>query len=496
MAKSLMVQGTASSVGKSILTAAFCRILNNKGYRVSPFKSQNMALNSYITRQGHEMGRAQVVQAEAARVEPTVEMNPILLKPTNDCGSQVILMGKVHGNMEASHYFAMKQSFKPVIMEAYNALAEKSDIIVIEGAGSPAEINLKSDDIVNMGMAEMVDAPVILVADIDRGGVFASLYGTYMLLEENERKRIKGYIINKFRGDVTLLKPGIEMMEKHIPVPCIGVIPYIKHHIDDEDSVTDKFLQKSTQGLRIGIIKLPYISNFTDFNVFDLEENLSVSYINEQDDIADYDLIILPGSKNTLHDMLYLHNSGLKEKIYRYYREGGHLFGICGGYQILGSTITDHHEVESKLETINGLGLIEADTVMAKEKTTTNVGGRINGDFFEKTEAIKGYEIHMGVTTARQPMKAFAILEDGREDGVISDNGRIMGTYLHGIFDNDVFRNEYFSKLTKALNKDVALQGINYQEQKELEYDRLAAHVEAHIDVEKLLEIVENGNNE
>lgn len=494
MTKTIMVQGTASSVGKSILTAALCRILNNKGYKVSPFKSQNMALNSYITRDGFEMGRAQVVQAEAARVEPTVEMNPILLKPTNDCGSQVILMGKVYGNLEASDYFEMKNSFKPTIMEAFNLLSEKSDVIVIEGAGSPAEINLKTDDIVNMGMAEMVDAPVILVADIDRGGVFASLYGTYMLLEEKEQKRIKGFIINKFRGDVKLLEPGVKMIEALIPIPCLGVIPYIKHNIDDEDSVTDKFLQKTEKGIKVGIVKLPYISNFTDFNVFDLEKNISVSYITDKDLLEEYDLVILPGSKNTLHDMLYLHNSGLKEKIYRYYKNGGHLFGICGGYQMLGSTIKDSYEVESKLDIINGLGLLEVDTVMEEEKTTTNVKGILNKDIFGKELEISGYEIHMGVTKPKKDLNHFALLSDGRVDGIVNENGRIMGTYLHGIFDNDEFRKLYFEKLVKELGKDIELEHINYQQLKELEYDKLAAHVEKYIDMDKVLAILEGKN--
>lgn len=494
MTKTLMVQGTASSVGKSILTAALCRILNNRGYKVSPFKSQNMALNSYITRDGFEMGRAQVVQAEAARVEPTVEMNPILLKPTNDCGSQVILMGKVYGNLEASNYFELKNSFKPVIMDAFNKLSEKSDIIVIEGAGSPAEINLKTDDIVNMGMAEMVDAPVILVADIDRGGVFASLYGTYMLLEEKEQKRIKGFIINKFRGDVKLLEPGVKMIEELIPIPCLGVIPYIKHNIDDEDSVTDKFLQKTEKDIKIGIVKLPYISNFTDFNVFDLEKNISVSYITDKDLLEEYDLVILPGSKNTLHDMLYIHNSGLKEKIYRYYKNGGHLFGICGGYQMLGSTIQDSYEVESKLDTINGLGLLEVDTVMEKEKTTTNVKGLLSKDIFGKEIEISGYEIHMGVTTSKKELNGFAVLEDGRTDGIVSENGRIMGTYLHGIFDNDEFRRLYFESLAKDLEKNIEIESINYKELKEMEYDKLAMHVEKYVDMEKILSILEGEN--
>ncbi|MBC7960092.1 MAG: cobyric acid synthase, partial [Vallitaleaceae bacterium] len=295
MAKNLMILGTASTVGKSIVTAALCRIFKQEGYHTAPFKSQNMALNSYVTKEGLEMGRAQVVQAEAAGIEPMVEMNPILLKPTSDVGSQVILNGKVFKNMKAIDYFAYKNELKPVIMEAYEVLNSQFDVIVMEGAGSPAEINLRENDIVNMGMAEMVDAPVILVGDIDKGGVFAALYGTIKLLEPEEQARIKGYIINKFRGDVDILKPGLDLFYQKIPIPCLGVIPFMPLSIDDEDSVTTRFAQKKQGDLKIGILRLPYMSNFTDFTVFDLEHDVSVVYIQEES-LEELDLIVLPGS--------------------------------------------------------------------------------------------------------------------------------------------------------------------------------------------------------
>ena len=450
MSKKIMFQGTGSSVGKSLIVAAMCRILNDEGVKVAPFKSQNMSLNSYITEDGKEMGRAQVFQAEAARIKPMVEMNPILLKPTSDQGSQVILYGSVYDNMEAKKYFSSKEMLIPYIQKAFAALENKVDVIVIEGAGSPAEINLRSRDVVNMGLAELIDTDVILIGDVDKGGVFASLYGTFLLLSESERQRVKGFVINKFRGDVALLMPGVEMLEELIKRKCLGVIPFIERlMIDDEDSVTERFdaREKIEEGSNpatviIGVIKLPYMSNFTDFTVFDHEPNVSLTYIQKSEDIAKCHMIILPGSKNTLHDMKYLMDSHLSEGIYRAHKKGVLIMGICGGYQMLGNVIRDPYETESKLLEVNGLGLLDVTTEMAKEKTTTQSTGRILYAPFEiESPEIKGYEIHMGITTLNQEsVKPFISTSMDCNDGAINATKTVIGTYFHGIFDNDAFR--------------------------------------------------------
>lgn len=492
MAKNLMILGTASTVGKSILTAAFCRIFKQEGLKTAPFKSQNMALNSYVTKDGKEMGRAQVVQAEAAGLEPMVEMNPILLKPTSDVGSQVILNGKVLKNMTAVEYYAMKNDLKSEILKAYNTLDQKFDLIIMEGAGSPAEINLKEGDIVNVGMAEMVDAPIILVGDIDKGGVFASLYGTIMLLEPEERARIKGYIINKFRGDVTILKPGIDMFYEKLPIPCLGVVPYMKMNIDDEDSVTTRFDRKNEGAIVIGVVRLPYMSNFTDFTVFDLEEDVSVRYIQAHPS-DEVDLIIIPGSKNTLKDMDYLRESGTAEYIYRAHRKGIPVIGVCGGYQMLGRTISDPFNVETSQSITNGLGLLETETVMAKEKQTVQIKGSFEGNIAfaqgVRSMDVEGYEIHMGVTKRFDGALAAIRLEDGREDGAINEEGNVFGTYLHGIFDNNNFRNAVLNRIREIKGLQSTSE-VDYRQLKEMEYNKLAENVRKHVDLEKIKEII------
>ena len=368
--KSLMIQGTASSVGKSILTAAFCRIFKQDGYTVAPFKSQNMALNSFITEEGLEMGRAQVVQAEAAGVVPHVLMNPILLKPSTDKKAQVIFMGKVHKNMSAIEYHEFKPELKGMVKDAYDQLSSQYDVIVLEGAGSPAEINLRENDIVNMGMAELSDSPVILVGDIDRGGVFAAIYGTIKLLTEDEQKRVKGVIINKFRGDIDILKSGLDMIEELTGVPVLGVVPYTPLRIEDEDSLSErfKFEQEKEGQLKVEILYLPHVSNFTDFNVFETQEDVNVRYVMRGQSIGDPDLLIIPGSKNTIEDLIYLRNSGLEEQIIRLSRKGKRIVGICGGYQILGNKLSDPDHTESAITEIHGLGLLDIDTVFESEK--------------------------------------------------------------------------------------------------------------------------------
>ena len=347
MAKVIMVQGTMSNAGKSLVTAGLCRVFNQDGKKVAPFKSQNMALNSFITKEGAEMGRAQVVQAEAAGIEPSVLMNPILLKPTSDSGSQVIVNGEPIGTMSAGEYFKMKHTLRPKIMEAYNKLDAAFDVIVIEGAGSPAEINIKKDDFVNMGMAKMAKAPVLLVADIDRGGVFASIYGTLMLLEEDERALVKGVIINKFRGDVEILRPGLKMIEDKTGVPIVGVLPMLHVDIEDEDSLSERISGHSEVKLiDIAVVRLPRMSNYTDFNVFELIPGVSLRYVSSVRELGNPDMIIIPGTKNTIGDLKWLRQSGLEASILKKANDGTVVFGICGGYQILGKNLSDPLGVE------------------------------------------------------------------------------------------------------------------------------------------------------
>ena len=403
MAKVIMIQGTMSNAGKSLVTAGLCRVFKQDGYKVAPFKSQNMALNSFITKEGLEMGRAQVMQAEACGIEPSVNMNPILLKPTNDVGSQVIVNGEVLGNMSARDYYKKKTELIPHIMEAYNNLAKEYDIIVMEGAGSPAEINLKENDIVNMGMAKLVNSPVLLVGDIDRGGVFASIAGTLMLLEEDERKMIKGTIINKFRGDVNILKPGLDMIEEITKTPVVGVVPYMELDIDDEDSLSERFNNKGTVDLiDIAVIRLPRISNFTDFNTFEYIPGVSLRYVKSVRELKDPDMIILPGTKNTMEDLKWLRESGLESQILKQAAKGKVIFGICGGYQMLGMELSDPFSVESG-GTMAGMGLLPTKTVFEKEKVRTRVSGNFNevsGILAELSYVeFEGYEIHMGQTT-------------------------------------------------------------------------------------------------
>lgn len=496
MAKKIMFQGTGSTVGKSLIVAAMCRILNDEGYRVAPFKSQNMALNSFITKDGKEMGRAQVVQAEAARIEPDVSMNPILLKPTSYVGSQIILNGQVYQNMKASEYFSQKDFLIPHIRKAFNHLNQNYDVIVIEGAGSPAEINLRSRDIVNMGLAEIVDTDVLLIGDVDKGGVFASIYGTYMLLSEEERKRIKGFVINKFRGDVSLLVPGVKMIEEKIGIPCVGIIPFIENlKIDDEDSVSERLFMKSDKPIKVGVVRLPYMSNFSDFTVFDMESDVSLEYVTTEAEINECDLLIIPGSKNTIFDMQFIIKHKINQAIYRFYKAEKPIFGICGGYQILGNSISDPDSVESIDDLINGLGLLNVETVMATEKTTVQSEATIQNDYLNlntKDMIIKGYEIHMGETIAcGSDVVPFAINSKGEYDGAIDETGRVMGTYFHGIFDNDEFRGAILNKIRSQKGIIEVSSEESFEKLKDQEYDRLAEHVKQYMDMKLIKAFLE-----
>ena len=391
MAKAIMIQGTMSNAGKSLLVAGLCRILMQDGYRVAPFKSQNMALNSYITADGLEMGRAQVMQAEAAGILPSVHMNPILLKPTTDMGSQVIVNGSSVGNMDAREYFACKKDLLPVIQNAYHALEQEYDIIVIEGAGSPAEINLKQDDIVNMGMAKLADAPVLLVGDIDRGGVFAQLYGTTQLLMPEEKRRIKALIINKFRGDPSLLVPGIKQIEALCHIPVAGVMPYMKIDIDDEDSLGEHLSRRlptvHESDIEIAVIRFPRLSNFTDFSVFSCIPSVKLTYVSQVSELKTPDLIILPGTKNTIADLLWMRENGLEKAVMDQAEQGIPIWGICGGYQMMGEVLEDPNGVEGTLRSsVRGMELLPTKTVFSAEKTRTQVEGafsQVEGIFEE-----------------------------------------------------------------------------------------------------------------
>ena len=483
MAKVIMVQGTMSNAGKSILCAGLCRIFRQDGYRVAPFKSQNMALNSFITADGGEMGRAQVVQAEAAGIQPDVRMNPILLKPTTDVGSQVIVGGVVQGNMRAMEYYRRKKEYIPAILEAYNSLAAENDIIVIEGAGSPAEINLKQEDIVNMGMARMVDAPVLLVGDIDRGGVFAQLYGTIALLEEDEKARIKGTIVNKFRGDRAILEPGLETLQKLCGVPVAGVIPYVHVDIDDEDSLSERFSRQTGQKLLdIAVIRLPRISNFTDFSPFERYGNVSLRYVDRVSELHKPDLILLPGTKSTISDLQWLRQSGLEAAILKSSAAGTPIFGICGGYQMLGTSVKDPQQVEAAGVTeIGGLGLLPMETVFEGEKVQTQTAGTFRGieGIFAGLNGLsyRGYEIHMGRAQQKLPP--------------VVSQGRVYGSYIHGIFDEPGITDAILQAicLEKGIDFD-SLGTFDMKQYKEIQYDKLADAVRSGLDMDYIYRIL------
>ena len=480
-AKCIMVQGTMSGAGKSLLCAALCRIFAQDGWRVAPFKSQNMALNSFVTRDGLEMGRAQVVQAQAAGVEPDVRMNPILLKPSSDIGSQVIVNGEVRGQMPAAEYFRRKKQLIPDILAAYNGLAEDFDIIVIEGAGSPAEINLKADDIVNMGLAKLVDAPVLLVGDIDRGGVFAQLFGTVELLEPDERARIKGLIINKFRGDVGILRPGLAMLEEKTHLPVFGVVPYLKADIEDEDSLSDRLqVKNAVKPLDAAIVRLPHISNFTDFMPLEQHPLLGVRYVQTTRELGAPDCVILPGTKNTVDDLLWLRQCGLEAAISKLAQRGTPVLGVCGGYQMLGEQLCDPAGEESGTPcTLRGLGLLPTTTVFGTEKHLTQTAACVTTEPFAGAK-LTGYEIHAGRTEVRG--SAFCILADGTPEGCVQDG--VFGTYLHGLFDTGELTEKLTAFLCKRKGIDPAgAELIPMEQYRQQQFDLLADGVRAALDM-------------
>jgi adenosylcobyric acid synthase len=503
-ARSIMVLGTSSHVGKSLITAALCRIIADAGYRVAPFKSQNMSLNSAATVEGLEIGRAQALQAEAARIAPSVHMNPILLKPAGDMTSQIIVGGQIWGRLSASDYHQRRvEELLPIVRESYETLASQYDVVILEGAGSPAEINLKKHDIVNMRMAEMADAACILVGDIDRGGVFASLLGTFQLLDPGEQQRVRGFVINKFRGDLSLLESGIRMMEDRLKKPCLGVIPYLP--LEEEDNlglpvndktgdgswppVSDRDRTNKNRPVRVAVIAFPSLSNFTDFDALRAEASVSLRFCSNAMELTGADVVILPGSKQTVDDLLWMRRQQLDTAVCAH-ASLNPVVGICGGMQMLGRSIVDPDAIEHS-EASEGLGLLPLCTRMNSVKTTRQVSGSLQtADLFGQRVGpigLTGYEIHVGETTYLPEAQAFSVLADGKFDGCISPDTRIFGTYLHGIFDDDSFRHTFIAAARSFFHLAPASSFENWKQKREESLNRLADAVRGALDIPNIL---------
>ena len=502
-----MILGTASHVGKSIITTGLGRVFAEEGYRVAPFKAQNMSLNSAATPDGGEIGRAQALQAEACRAIPRVEMNPILLKPSTDTGAQVVLLGKIWGQVTAWDYHTRRvEQLFPEVLDAYKRLAKDHDLILLEGAGSPAEINLREHDIVNMRMAHAADAACLLVGDIDRGGVFASLFGTLELLESEDRARIRGFVVNKFRGDESLLRPGVTVMEDRLNLPCVGIIPYLPDlGLDEEDGVALedrasaarcwKNLESGpARPIRIGVIALPHMANFTDFDALALEPSVSLAFLEHPEEMAAADLLVLPGSKQTLDDLEWLDRRGFARKLRRLCETGIPLIGICGGFQMLGSFIEDPQGIENqgKSSSRKGLSFLPMRTVLHAEKTVRRVQGCLRSEFLGLSPCpethFKGYEIHVGETFYDAGARPLAdIVRQGITgsvpDGAVSASGRVLGTYVHGFFDNDDFRHTFLAAVRRAVDVSPAETWVNVGAEREARIDRLADHLRKSLDM-------------
>ena len=489
MAKCIMVQGTMSGVGKSLLVTALCRIFRQDGLRVAPFKSQNMALNSYVTPDGLELGRAQAVQAEAAGIPCDVRMNPILLKPSSDTGSQLIVLGEVRGEYSAREYFRMKRGLMPEILGAYESLAAENDVIVIEGAGSPAEINLRADDIVNMGLAELVKAPVLLAGDIDRGGVFAQLYGTLALLREEEKARVVGMLINKFRGDVSLLLPGLRQLEELSGVPVLGVVPWLDVQVDEEDSLAPILAREEAErAIDIAVIRLPHIACFTDYTPLEQHPALGLRFADRPEKLGRPDLLILPGTKNTMSDMAWLRQRGLAETIKALAAQGTPILGVCGGYQMLGKALHDPEGVEEK-GSLEGLGLLPCETVFVQEKLRKRTDGFCTAGPFAGA-ALRGYEIHMG-RTRRLGGAPFCRTAEGGEDGTVE--GCVFGTYLHGLFDTGELTEKLAAFLAERKGIEIpAVKPETKEAWQSRQYDRLADAVRESLDMDAIRRAMED----
>ncbi len=498
-AKPLMIQGTMSNVGKSLLVAGLARVLVQDGYSVAPFKSQNMALNSYVTADGREMGRAQAMQAQAAGLDPVSDMNPILLKPEGPRGSQVIVDGLSRGTMSARDYFVYRRGLAPQVEAAYRRLARAHDIVLIEGAGSPAEINLQRDDIVNMGMARMADAPVLLVGDIDPGGVFAQMAGTVSLVPPEDRRRIRGLIINKFRGDASILRPGLAPLEELCGAPVLGVVPYTRLDIDDEDSLSSRLRARdSSRPVDIAVIRLPHLSNFTDFDPLERHGAVGVRYVERARDLGRPDLVVLPGTKSTLGDLAWLRASGIADCVLRLAHASTPVLGICGGYQMLGEELLDPDGVEGPPASARGLGLLPVRTVFERAKTLerTDAVLSVPDGFFSCLDGIcaHGYEIHAGVTDLADGSRraVFSNGGDGRAGGVAA--GNVMGTYLHGLFDAPEAVRAVADALLRARALDPSgFDVVGGDAYRDAQFDKLADAVRAALDMDAVMDIIERG---
>ena len=493
--KTLMVQGTTSDAGKSTLVAGLCRVFSDLGYQVAPFKPQNMALNSAVTEDGGEIGRAQALQAVAARVPARVDFNPILLKPNSDTGAQVIIHGKAISNMEAQSYHDYKKVAMSAVLASHQRLVDDFDLIMVEGAGSPSEINLRENDIANMGYAEAVDCPVIIIADIDKGGVFAHLVGTLALLSESEQARVKGFVINRFRGDIALLQSGLDWLEAKTGKPVLGVLPYLHElALDAEDAIAvDNVLAKQAEQVKfhLCVLLLPHISNHTDFDSLRLNPQVNLSYVRVGEKIPACDLIIVPGSKNVIADLSFLTSQGWQQQIQQHCRYGGKVLGICGGYQMLGQTISDPNGIESSTQAINGLNLLAVTTELTDNKTLTKVSGTLTIN--AKNCPITGYEIHCGVTTNigdLTPIVSFDNHPNGEHiDGVISTDGQIIGTYLHGLFDSVAVTELILNWLKPDCKLDSYVDLDSHREQ---QLNKLADVCRDYLAIDKISDIIKN----
>jgi len=498
-AKVLMVQGTASHAGKSLMVAALCRIFRQDGYNVAPFKAQNMSLNSFVTPDGGEIGRAQAVQAEAACVPPTVEMNPVLLKPEADSRSQVVLMGKPHITVAAADYYDLKSHLWPHVTSSLDKLRSDYDIIVIEGAGSPAEINLSDREIVNMRVARYANAPVLLIGDIERGGVFASLIGTMELLESEECALIKSFVINKFRGDPSILEPGLRILEERTNVPVAGIIPWFDDiYIADEDSLglENRHYRTSETRIDIAVIRFPYLANFDDFDPLENEPGVTLRYVNSVIQLGEPDLIILPGTKTTISDLSWLKQQGFPEKILEQYRQGSFIIGICGGYQMLGQKVLDPDRLESRVTEDKGLGLLPITTVFTEQKETHQVTGEVIDGIGllagAKGAPIEGYEIHMGLSNGKPDLVPFGLsrrdLENSsHQEGALDAKGRVLGTYVHGLFQSTALRRTILHNIANAKGKPTPIESS--ETIKDSEYDKLAELVRNSLDMDLIYRI-------
>lgn len=485
----IMFVGTCSDAGKSVINAAFCRILLQDGYHPAPFKAQNMSLNSYVSPDGLELGRAQAVQAEACGIQCRAEMNPVLLKPSGEMTSQVIVMGKPVGNQSASSYFAGdgQHGLFDMAYGAFSTLAQEYSPIVLEGAGSISELNLRNRDIVNMPMAKRTGAAVYLISDIDRGGVFASVYGSVMLLPEDERKLIKGIIINKFRGNMSLFDEGRKILEEITGIPVVGVIPYFKDiYIEDEDSVVlSKKNRSAVPGkVNIGVVLLNHISNFTDFAAFEFDRRVNLFFSRSSAELERADVIILPGTKNTVADLNSLHNDGLASSILQWHKAGKCIIGICGGFQMMGEKVSDPHHIEGPADGAKGLGILPCNTVITTEKRTVQTRFR----FREYDQWCNGYEIHMGRTRSTGSTTPLNITEKNAGEGVML-NSKCWGTYMHGIFDNQCVVNDIVNQFTGERVPE-----FDYRQFKDDQYNKLAGHVRQYLDVESMYKVMKGGD--